>query len=411
MRGKRFEGFVSREQFLSDLYARWTPSGETELVPLPQAAGRVTACDIYSSNSLPVYRVSGCDGIAVQSRRFQNGMPPYQTWREGVEFARADTGDDFDDKFDAVIMIEEVDFAPDGSIAFISDDITVQPGDNVHPAGSSVVKDQYILGRDLPIRPVDMAALAMAGCYMVPVRKKPRVAFIPTGTELIAPQMTPTRGENVDTNSLLLEASLRELGAEPLVFPIIRDHKAMLERALDDALACADIVIINGGTAKGEEDFNTALIARKGELLHHYVSAAPGRPMAAGIIGGKPVINLPGPTMAAFFGVEWCIAPMVCRALHLPAPERQTVTCTLAEDISSNVHMAILCRMQVVKTDKGLVAKPLSFKQRGAMPASLVSNGMYVSSVGESQRKAGEKIEVELLRGAQFVPQETDAAR
>ena len=92
----------------------------------------------------------------------------------GVEFARADTGDDFDDKFDAVIMIEEVDFAPDGSIAFISDDITVQPGDNVHPAGSSVVKDQYILGKDLPIRPMDMAALAMAGCYMVPVRKKPR---------------------------------------------------------------------------------------------------------------------------------------------------------------------------------------------------------------------------------------------
>ena len=119
MRGKKFEGFVTREQFLQDLFDRWSPACEVERVPLPQAAGRVTACDIVSSNTLPVYRTSGCDGIAVQSERFRDGMPPYQTWREGVEFARADTGDDFDDKFDAVIMIEEVDFAPDRSIAYI----------------------------------------------------------------------------------------------------------------------------------------------------------------------------------------------------------------------------------------------------------------------------------------------------
>ena len=403
MRGKNFEGFVSREQLLKDLFDQWTPACESEKVPLPQAVGRVSACDIFSLNTLPVYRTSGCDGIAVPSELFQNGMPPYQSWREGVEFARADTGDDFDDKFDAVIMIEEVDFAPDGSISFISDDIPVEAGSNVTTPGSSVEKGQLILGKNLPIRPTDLAALAMGGCYMVPVWKKPRVAFIPTGTELIAPQMRPTRGKNIDTNSLLVAETLRALGAEPIVFPILTDDSELLEQALEDAVACADIVIINGGTAKGEEDFNTAAIQRRGKLLHHYVSAAPGRPMAVGMIQGKPVINLPGPTIAAFFGLEWCLAPIVCRMLHIPAPEHPKVLCTLTEDITSNPSMAILCRMEIKRTADGLTARPISFKDPGGMPASLTSNGMYVSPVGETLCKAGTQIEVALLRGMEYI--------
>ena len=412
MRGKKFDGFVTREQLLQDLFSRWTPRCERELVPLPQASGRVTACELVSRNCLPVCRTSGCDGIAVQSERFRGGMPDYRTWREGVECARADTGDDFADCFDAVIMIEEVDFAPDGSISFISEDIQVEPGSNVMRAGSTIQKGQHLLEKNTPIRPTDLAVLAMGGCYMVPVWKKPRVAFLPTGTELIAPQMCPARGQNIDTNSLLVSETLRQLGAEPIVFPITVDNGPLLEQALDDAVACADIVIINGGTARGEEDFNTSLIAAKGELLHHYVSAAPGRPLAIGLIDGKPVINLPGPTIAAFFGLEWCLAPIVCRALNLPAPQHERVNCILTQDISTNEHMAILCRMQVVRTARGLEATPISFKDPGGMPACLTSNAMYVSPVGETCRRAGETIQAELLRGAQFIPcSDGDAGR
>ena len=195
--------------------SRWTPRNETELIPLEESIGRITASELFSVNTLPVHRTSGCDGIAVKSELFKNGIPDYKAWREGVEFARADTGDDFDDQYDAVIMIEEVDLTPDGSVEFISGDINVNPGTNTTARGSSVAAGDFIIGADMPIRPSDLAALALGGCRMVPVRRKPRIAFIPTGTELIPPQMGPKRGQNIDTNSLLIRETLRALGAEP----------------------------------------------------------------------------------------------------------------------------------------------------------------------------------------------------
>lgn len=398
MRGKKFTGFVTREQALADLFAAWTPVPEEELAALDEAAGRVTARELFSENTLPVYRVSGCDGIAVQAARFADGMPDYTQWREGVEFVRADTGDDFPDAYDAVIMIEEVDFSADGQISQISGDLTVRPGDNVTPAGSSVRKGDRLIGAGAVLRPTDLAALAMGGQRMVPVRKRPVVAFIPTGSELVPATVKPVRGQNVDTNSILIRETLRALGAQVVTFPIIPDDNDLLEKTLCDALGAADIVVINGGTAKGSEDFNTALIGRKGVLLHHYVAAAPGRPMALGMIDGKPVINLPGPTMAAFYGADWCLTPIVCRALGVPVPKKETVTCRLEEGLSTGPAMAILCRLEVERDGQTLTARPKSFRS-GSLPACLTSNAMYVSPVGESARKAGEEIEAQLLRG------------
>ncbi|WP_245570867.1 molybdopterin molybdotransferase MoeA [Anaerovorax odorimutans] len=396
------DGFASREQVLADLFSRWTPSDETELVPLDESIGRITTCELFSVNTLPVYRTSACDGIAVKSELFKNGMPDYKMWHEGVEFERADTGDDFDDRYDAVIMIEEVDLTPDGMIKFISEDIDIVSGTNTTAIGSSIVSGEFIIGANMPIRPSDLAALAMGACCMVPVRRKPRIAFIPTGTELIPPQMRPKRGQNIDTNSLLVRETLRALGAEPVIFPIIIDDNELLEKTLDAALLTADIVVLNGGTAKGGEDYNAALIERKGQLLHHYVAAAPGRPMAVSMINDKPVINLPGPTIAAFFGADWCLSAIVCRALHIPVPQKERVVCTLTQDIDSSPTMAILCRIEVKKGEDGYVAEPRSFRS-GTMPSCLTSNAMYVSPIGESKKKAGEKIEVELLRGREFI--------
>ena len=119
--------------------------------------------------------------------------------------------------------------------------------------------------------------------------------------------------------------------------------------------------------------------------------------MAVGIINEKPVVNLPGPTIAAFFGADWCLSAIICRALHIPTPQKERVVCTLAEDISSSPTMAILCRMEVKKGADGYSAEPRSFRD-GTMPACLTSNAMYISPIGESKKKAGEVIEVELLR-------------
>ena len=133
--------------------------------------------------------------------------------------------------------------------------------------------------------------LHQGGVWDVPVLRKPAVAFIPTGNELVPPRSAVVRGKNVDTNSVLARTSLQLLGAEPLLYPIVPDDRAMLGRTLDDALGRADIVILNGGSSKGGEDHNARLLHERGKVLCHGVAAAPGRPLCAAMVEGKPVVN------------------------------------------------------------------------------------------------------------------------
>ncbi|HML69333.1 MAG TPA: hypothetical protein PKA81_13185 [Clostridia bacterium] len=120
MRGKKIDGFVTRLQALADFFAAWEPNMQIEEISLGESAGCILAENVYSTLTLPVYRVSACDGIAVVAARVQNERGQVTDWRNGNDFSRVDTGDDFDDCFDAVIPIEEVDLNPDGTIAYIS---------------------------------------------------------------------------------------------------------------------------------------------------------------------------------------------------------------------------------------------------------------------------------------------------
>lgn len=403
MRGKRLDGFVTREKALQDFFEAWVPAEKTELVPLDQAAERISAKALESVNTLPVHRVSSLDGIAVESARFAQGMPDYSAWQLGREFVRADTGDDFDDRFDAIIPIEEADLSAEGRITFISPDVEVAPGSHIRARGSTVKEGDPLIGADLPIRPTDLASLALGGIAMVPVRRKPRVAFIPTGTELIPYAMRPKRGENVDTNSLMVREMLLEMGAEPLIFPIVPDVPEALQRVLQNALAEADVVILNAGTAKGSEDFNADLLGSQGRLIHHYIAAAPGRPMALFVIDNKPVVNLPGPVLAAFFGMDWCVRAVVHRFLHLPMPKRERIEGVLMEDIRSTPHMAQFTRVNAVKRQDGTYELyPLS-SHKTILPLCMASNALYVCEVGENGRSKGEILSAELLRGEEYL--------
>ncbi len=405
MKGKQMAGFPPRDQALKDFYQAWTTEELVELVPLAEAAGRICAVRLCSRQELPPYRVAACDGIAVSASSFEGGFPDTRGWRPGREYQRADTGDDFADCYDLVIPIEEVRFCPDGSLE-LSRDIPAKTGWNVRPAGDMLKRGELLLEEGLPIRPADLASLAMGGIAMVPVRRRPVAAFIPTGNELVPAGIRPGRGQNVDTNSVMAGQMLAEFGAEPLIFPIVPDEPEALREALSAALAAADLVIINGGSALGDEDFNFRLLGQGGKLIHHYIAAAPGRPMALAVMEGKPVINLPGPTMAAFFGLDWCVRAVVSRMLRLPVPRRQRVYCLLENGLRTNPHMAILCPMRVTKTPRGdYRAHYLSFFELST-PFCLAANGMYISEIGESMLEPGQRISVELLRGEEYAETE-----
>ena len=398
-----FEKLLSREEIIASVIRNWTPERVIEQIPVTEALGRIPSAKVCSVWTLPVVRSSAGDGIAVDSSRFAQGIPDTSGWIQGRDFVHADTGDDFDDAFDAVIMVENIAFSPEGRLT-IRDGVQVYPGYNVRPAGSIVQKGEALVRANLPLRPRDLACLQMGGVGQISVWKKPVVAFIPSGSELIAPGTPVTRGKNVDTNSLLVRETIKQLGAEPLCLPIVPDDYEPILEALDSALIKADIIILGGGSSKGAEDFSATLLHQRGKVLCHGAQAVPGKPLCVAMIQGKPVINLPGPFMAAYHGLEWLVNALVSHFLMQPKQARQTVKATLTQPVEGSERLSMLLVVEVSRKrdGSGYWATPYNFKKI-PMSRTVAANGQYMTKLGESL-PAGSEIEVELLRGPAYIP-------
>lgn len=172
------------------------------------------------------------------------------------------------------------------------------------------------------------------------------------------------------------------MGAEPICYPIVKDRQDELSQALDKALSECDIVIINAGSSKGKEDFNTRLLRSKGKLLCHGVAAVPGRPMGVAVIEGKAVINIPGPSMAAFYGLDWMIRGIVCRWLGIPLPKRPMVQAELLEDLPAPPFLERLVFIELSEKDGTYFAKSHERGEKGRRHA-MSSDGIFVSSLGK----------------------------
>lgn len=400
-----FSDLISKENALERLFSYWKPERKNEMISVADAAGRVLAESRYALYNLPVVRSSVMDGIAVRSVCFQNGIPDTSGWKYGIDYIRADTGDDFDDAFDAVIAIEDVTFSEDGKIT-LEPGINVKPGYQVKPCGTDVKKGAFLVAEGTLLTASDLAALAMGGIAEIPVVRKPVVSFLPTGSELAAVGEKLHRGQNFDTNSIMVKQMLREMGAEALLHPIVPDDPKEIEKAFDELLPGSDIVLINAGTSKGEQDYCARMLSERGKVLFHGVAAVPGRPMSMAIIDDKPVINLSGPAFAAFYSMDWAVRSVVCKYFGIPVPVRERITATLTESFRMPPFFSMMVSFQVEKTKDGsYTATPLAL--RGPKSAKttevLTANGVYITRPGEKPKDAGEQIEIELLRNRAYL--------
>lgn len=395
---KDIEQNLSKEEILEKLFREWQPVAETEIVTLEESYGRVLAEDQTAQYDLPVVRASSMDGVAVKSEYFRDGIPDTSSWRLGREFVRADTGDDFDDAYDCIIRIEDVEISEDGRLTLnLTSGEQIEPGANVRPAGSMLRRGALLAKAGRVITAPDLASLAAGGITSVPVVRKPKVGFIPTGSELIPAGDAPGRGQNVDCNSILAKHMILEMGGEPVCYPIVKDKKAELASAVDRALSECDIVLINGGSSKGEEDFNTRILGERGKMISHWVKAAPGRPMGVAVADNKPLINLSGPTIAAFHGLEWCLRPVIARFLGTPVYSRRTIQAVLTEDIHAPGVIEFLCMLHASRTaDGGVEARPTDTRNSGNPPLS--ANAMLITRLGRQLYQADETVEIQLLR-------------
>ena len=326
---------IARTEFVEQFLEHFEAVEGVEMLPLEQCAGRVLARDLVSRYMLPSGKSAQGDSVAMRYSAFADGMPGddvTSTWVQGVDWIRADMGDDFPDEFDCTTHVEGVEFLDNGGIRLIDDPPRIIGPEGIKQPGSTMQVGDPLLPAGTVLTARTMAYLASAGHTVIPVRRKVRVAFIPTGSELVTAGQVLERGKTPDSNSFMIRQLIIDAGAEPVMFPIISDTKVALAQALEQAREAADIVIINGGSSKGSEDYNATLLSQDASFYQHGVRLRPARVAAASVINGIPHINLPGPTMAAFVVWQWLVVYALAKLQGKPAPQRTKVMATLAAD-------------------------------------------------------------------------------
>ena len=276
---------------LSDALVRWwsalAEAGADaplpgELVPLDEAAGRITAEPVWALISSPHYHAAAMDGYAVRAEETHGASETHPVYLAiGQQAFYVDTGDPLPPGTNAVIMVEDVQVRDASAIEILA---AVAPWQHVRPMGEDMVATELILPANHRLRPQDIGAAAGAGHSQLSVRRKPRVAIQPTGTELVAPGAALYPGAIIEYNSLVLAAMVREWGglADRLP-PLVDDYAAIRARVLA-AARDHDLVIINAGSSAGSEDFTARIVAELGELLVHGIAIRPGHPVILGLI-------------------------------------------------------------------------------------------------------------------------------
>jgi putative molybdopterin biosynthesis protein len=395
MTRKRYLRKKSLEEALRVFLKEFPPGAHprVEEVSAVQALGRIAALPAEARICSPSYHAASMDGYAVEARTTFTARENRPLDLEiGAEAHGVDTGDPLPAGTDAVIMVEDVHYPEERLIRIYR---SLSPYENVRLMGEDIVAGEMILPAGKEITPFDIGLCLAAGLSKVAVRPKPRVAIIPTGDELVPPGTPPGAGRIIEFNSSILAGMVREKGGEAVVWPIIPDDPEKITEAVTSALKETDVAVISAGSSAGRDDHTADVIQGLGELLVHGVSIVPGKPTALGIIGGRPVIGLPGYPASAIISFQKFVLPLIDRLLGREEAE-EVFKALLSRDIPSRPGHVEFLRGQAGRVRERLVFNPLP---RGA---SLISSFARANALAEIPAETegverGETVHVRLL--------------
>jgi len=249
------------------------------------------------------------------------------------------------------------------------------------------------------ITPWAQGALLAAGVTRVAVRRLPKVRIIPTGSELVPAadlyrDLPPDRLP--EFNSVILAGLVAEAGGLPEVGAIVPDDAASLTDALKEALAAADVVIINAGSSAGTEDYTYQAVAELGEVLVHGVSMMPGKPTLLGVVDGKPVIGNPGYPVSAVLSFEQFVAPLLAGMVGKPIPPRPTLTVYPAQNLPSKPGLTEFIRVTLGRVGDKVIATPLP-RGAGTITSLVKADGLLVVPALSEGLEEDRPVSAELL--------------
>jgi putative molybdopterin biosynthesis protein len=395
-----------------------TPRG-VETVELDAALGRVLAADVVSPVDVPSFDRSNVDGFAVIAhdtfgaseevpRRVRlavevihTGVVPASIVRPGEAVAIA-TGGMMPRGADAVVMVEHADVA--GSELPGGDELrvgrAVAAGNGVSFAGTDITAGETVVRRGQVLTSRDTGVLAAIGVDRVDVWRRPVVAILSTGDEIIAPGAPMQPARVFDSNAQVLADAVRELGGEPRRLGIVPDDAAALRAAVHAALDAADVVLLSGGTSKGAGDVSYRVVAELTDpgIVAHGVALKPGKPICLAATAGRPVVVLPGFPTSAIFTFHEFVAPVVAAMAGRGIDRHGQVQARLAVRVNSEIGRTEYLLVSLVETggEPALAAYPMG---QGSGSVTTFSRADGFTTIGRHEEivPAGTKVEVQLL--------------
>jgi putative molybdopterin biosynthesis protein len=402
----------------------WRVLGTEEILLDENALGRVTAEPVWAEISSPHYHASAMDGFAVRAVSTNGAMPSTPvTLFVGSQAQYVDTGDPLPEWANAVIPIENVEsLDASGEITSVIRQpssvrirAAVAPWSHVRPLGEDIVATQLVLPAGHTLRPADLGAIAASGHQTIKVARKPKVAILPTGTELVPIGSKLKSGDILEYNSLVMAAQIKTMGGEPTRYPITKDDFELICERVQEAAQTHDLVLLNAGSSAGAEDFSSKVVQKLGTLLVHGVAVRPGHPVILGMVNREseisklgntknqftnvqiPIIGVPGYPVSAALTVDIFAEPILAKWLGRRPLELPTETATLTRKLVSPAGDDDFVRVAVGNVGGKILAAPLS-RGAGVITSLVQADGLALLPSGVQGMDAGEQVKVRLYR-------------
>jgi putative molybdopterin biosynthesis protein len=371
---------------------------QSETVDVCESLGRITAEPVYAKISSPFYHASAMDGYAV--RHFDT-FEASETFPKKLKLKNqavyVDTGDPLPGGFNAVVMIENVNLIELDNEEYIEIIEPLAPWQNVRVIGEDILSNELILTENIKIRPFEIGAILASGHTKVNVRKKPLIAIIPTGTEIVEPGTHLKTGDIIEFNSRVLSGFISEWGGIPVRFNIVSDKLKEIKNVILKASENSDMVVINAGASSGSEDFTAEAIKEIGEIIFHGVDIKPGKPVMLGLVNGKPVLGIPGYPVSAYITFNLFAKPVIQKWLAYSFGEEEIINAKLARNVSSTLGQEEFIRVKVGKTGKDFTAIPIA-RGAGALMSLVRADGFLKIPAMSEGIAADSEVKIELLR-------------
>jgi len=390
-----------------------------EEIPVEKSLDRISRQAVYARCCSPLYNAAAMDGIALVAASTVGARESSPLLlKAGKDFITVNTGDPIHSPYDAVIMaedlimVDEADEINNGerSLKILQ---AASPWQHIRPIGEDIVTGEMILPGRHRIRPIDIGVLLSGGITTIEVYSRPKVAIIPTGTEIIEsasvggiPKEGPVSAEAaiIESNGRMFEALATQAGAEALRFNPVQDEYELLKKAIAEAANDYDMVIVNAGSSAGTEDYTVQVMRELGEVVVHGVAMKPGKPVILAKVNNKPVIGTPGYPVSAYLSYETFVSPVLSAFTGRRDLSSFKVEASLSRRIVSSLKHREYVRVKVGRVAGRLVASPLA-RGAGAAMSLVRADGFCVIDQNSEGIEAGESATVELFRSLDEIDQ------